>query len=102
MPGVSARGQLVEGAPQVLMERRGGQRFDQRAAEIERAQLREREAGLVEATERTLLEHPVALAVVKIVVQRKAGCLQRFEVAADRPRRDAGPLRQVVDRQPTR
>ena len=84
------------------MEGSGGQRFDERPAEIERAQLRERESCLVETTERTLLEHPVALAFVKIVVQREAGCLQRFEVTADRSRRDAGLLRQVVDRQPTR
>ena len=84
------------------MERRAGERLDQRPAEIERAQLRQREAGLVEPAERPLLEHPVALAVVQVVVEREPGGLQRLEIAADGPGRHAGPLRQVVDRQPPR
>ena len=59
----------------------------------ERAQLREREAGVVEPPERLGFERPVALAVDQLVEQREPGRLQRFEVAADRPRRDAGPRR---------
>ena len=44
--------QLVERRRDVLLEGRGGEAFDQRAAEIQRAQLREREAGVVEPPER--------------------------------------------------
>ena len=91
-------GELVERAPDVALERRGGEALDERAREIQRAQLREREAGVVEPPERLLLERPVLLAVVDFVEQRKPGRLQRFEVAADRARRDAGALGEVVDR----
>ena len=87
------RRQLVERVAHVLLERRRRETLDQRAAEIERAQLGEVEAGLVEAPERALLERPVALAVVDLVEERKSGFLERFEVAADRPRRDAGAWR---------
>jgi len=55
--------ELVERGRDVLLERRGGEDLDKRAAEIQRAQLREREAGVVEPPERLRLERPVALAV---------------------------------------
>ena len=76
-------GELVEGAPHVLLERRRREALDERAREVQRAQLGEREAGVVEPPERLLLERPVALVVVDLVEQREAGHLQRLEVAAD-------------------
>ena len=94
--------QLVERRRHVLLERRRGEHFDQRPAEIERAQFREREPGVVQAPERLGLERPVALAVVDLVEEREPGGLQRLEIAADRPRRDAGARREIVDRQPAR
>ena len=94
--------QLVERRRHVLLERRRGEHFDQRAAEVERAQLREGEPGIVEAAERLRLERPVALAVVEFVEQREPGGLQRLEIAADRPRRDAGARGEVVDGEPAR
>ncbi len=45
MCGVSAGAELLEGAPHVVAERRAGERLDQRAAEVQRAQLRHRQAG---------------------------------------------------------
>src|SRR5262249_38021086 len=77
-------GELVERRRDVLLK--GGRReaLDERAAEIERAQLRERETGGVQPPERLGFESPVALAVDHFVEQRKPGRLQRFEIAADR------------------
>src|SRR4029078_10842826 len=65
-------------------------------------QLRQREPGVVEALEGLGLQRPVLLAVVDLVVERKPGGLQRFEIAPDRPGRDARPLGEVVDGQPAR
>jgi hypothetical protein len=73
--------------------------LDQRPAEIERAQLGEGEAGVVEPLERALLEHPVALAVDQLVVEGESRSLQGFEVAPDGSRRHAGAVRKVVNRE---
>ncbi len=96
------RRELVEGRAHILLERRRRQAFCQRPREVERAQLGEIEAGVVEAAKRLLLEAPIALAVVHVVEEREARFLQRFEIAADRPRRDAGARRHVVDGEMTR
>jgi hypothetical protein len=93
-------GQLVERPADVLLERRGGETFDQGAAEIERAQLREGEAGLVQATERAVLERPVTFAIVELIVEGKPRRLERLQVAPDRARGDASAAGQIVDRQP--
>ena len=102
MPGVSAAGELVEGGADVALERRRRQALDERAREIQRRHLREREPGVVEAAEGALLERPVLLAVVNFVEEREAGRLEGLEVASDRARRDAGPLGEVVNRRPAR
>ena len=96
-PGCQRGRQLVEGAADVALKGRAGQALDERAREIERAQLREGEAGVVEPPEGLLLERPVLLAVVRLVEEREAGRLQRLEIAPDRARRDAGARREVVD-----
>src|SRR6185503_7355504 len=76
--------------------------LQQRPAEVECAQLRDREPGFVETTEGALLQRPVLLAVVHFVEERKAGRLQRLEIAPDGSRGDAGPSGEVVDRDPSR
>ena len=89
MPGVSAAGQLVERVAHVLLERRRREAFGQRSREVERAQLGEIEARVVETAEGALLELPVALALVHFVEERKARLLERLEIAPDGPGRDA-------------
>ena len=96
------RSKLVERATDVLLKRRGRQALDERAREVQRAQLGQREACLVEPLESAMFERPVFFSVVGFVEQRKACRLQRLEVATDRSRRDAGARRQVVDREPAR
>jgi hypothetical protein len=49
-----------------------------------------------------VFERPVLLALVRLVEQRKAGSLERLEIAADRPRRDTGAGGEIVDGQPPR
>ena len=89
MPGVSAAASLSNALGRPL-KRRGRQALDQRAAEIERAQLREREAGVVEPPERPLLEQ--SSSACRRAPRRRAETrrLQRLEIAADGARRDAG------------
>jgi hypothetical protein len=94
--------QLLEGAADVGLERRRGETFDERAAEVQRAQLREREPGFIETAERAMLERPESFAVVHLVIQREPGGLERFEIPANRPRTHPRPRRKLVDRHPAR
>ncbi len=65
------------------------------AAEIERAQLAEREAGL-EALQHLAVQVPARTALlVLVVVEREAGFLQRRQIAADRARGDVEVLGQA-------
>ena len=95
------RGELLEGAFDVVSERRPRQRFEERAAEMERAQLRQRQAG-GEALERLAVHVPPRPPVVvrSIVVEREAGFLERLQVAADGARGDAAERREIVDGHP--
>ena len=86
------RGKLVERGSHVALERRRGEAFDERPREVDRGQLRQRESGVVQTPERALLERPVLLAVVDFIEEREPGSLQRFQIAPDGPRRDAGTL----------
>src|SRR5262249_9142678 len=95
-------GELVERRRDVALEGRGREAFDERPAEVQSAQLCEREAGVVEMLERPGLELPVLLAVMDFVEEREAHRLQRLEIAPDRAGRDLRPLREVVDRQAPR
>ena len=101
-PGRQRGGQLVERAAHVALKRRRRQAFDERAREVDRGQLGERESRIVEPPERALLERPVTLAVVDLVEQRKSCGLKRLEIPADRARRDAGTFGEIVDRHPPR
>ena len=83
---------------QVPLERRAGHRLEQVAAEIERADLRQREPGF-EAVEHLAVDAPShAPVVVALVVEREAGLLQRREVAPDRAGRDVELVGKRVDR----
>src|SRR5690606_16550405 len=59
-----------------------------------------RESLLDGLERRTVEPPPLGLVDVALVVERKAGFLQRLEVAANRPGRDAGQLRQFMNRDP--
>ena len=76
-----------------------GERFEQRAAEIQRAQLGQRQAR-GQSLECLAVDHPARPAIVvrTIVVERKAGFFERLKIAADRPRRDVALRGQFVDR----
>ena len=90
--------QLFERALDIVTERRAGQRFEQRAAEIQRAQLGDGQAG-GEALEGLAAHLPPRAAVVmrSIVVERKSRFFERLEVAPNRAGRDIAERRQVVD-----
>ena len=66
------RRELVKGRAHILLERRRRQAFCQRPREVERAQLGQVEAGIVETAKRLLLEAPITLAVVHLVEEREA------------------------------
>src|SRR5689334_18102055 len=72
--------------------------FQHVAAQIQRAEFRQREAGL-DALEHLAVEPPVrASLVVALVVEREARFLQRREVAANRPRRHVEIVSERIDR----
>ena len=90
--------ELLERAAHVAFEGRAREALDQRSREVERTQLRQREASVVQPAKGLLLERPVLLAVMQLVEQRESRLLQRIEVAPDRPRGDTGLPGEVVDR----
>ena len=92
------RRQLLERALDIVAERRARERLEERAAEIERAQLGQREPGR-EPLERLAVDAPPRPPIVarSIVVEREARFLERLQVAADRARRDAAERREIVD-----
>ena len=93
------RSELLEGAPHVVAERRAGERLDERPTEVKRAQLGHGETG-GEPLEGLAVQAPARAPVVarSIVEDRKAGFLERLQVAPDRPRRDVAERRELVDR----
>ena len=92
------RGQLLERALDIVAKRRAGQRLEQRAAEVQRAQLRHRQAGR-QPLERLTVDPPPRLAVVVrlVVEEREARLLERLQIAPDRPGGDDAERRQIVD-----
>src|SRR5262249_8724438 len=82
----------------VVAERRAGQRLDERAAEIQRAQLGDRQAGR-QALEGLAVHPPARLAVVgrSIVVEREAGGLQGLEITPDGSSRDLAEAGEPVE-----
>ena len=82
----------------VRPERCSGEAFEQRAAEIYRAQLRQGQAGLGEGAERMRVELPVLPSVDDLVIERKPCELESLQVSPDRAGRDAGLAGQPVNR----
>ena len=82
----------------VIAEQRACERFHERAAEVQRAHFRERQARS-EALERLTVDAPPRAAVVVglVVIQREARFLERLQVAADCPRGDAAETGEIVD-----
>ena len=75
-----------------------GDCFEQVAAQVERAEFRQRESRF-EAVERLAVDSPVhAAVVVALVVERKSGLLERGKIAADGTRRDLELRREGVNR----
>jgi hypothetical protein len=99
--GRQHRAQLLERALEVVSKRRAGERLEQRPAEIQGAQLGDREAG-TQTLERVAIHLPARAAVVArtIVEEREARFLERLEIAADRAGRHVAERRQLVDRDP--
>src|SRR6185503_1740584 len=91
--------EFLERTGQVLAERRAGQKLHQRPAEVQRAQLRQREARVHQALERLPIETPGAPGVSLALFEGKAGLLQLGEVATNRSRSDAEPIGQLLDGQ---
>ena len=93
------RTQLVERTLQLATKRRSRQRFEQRSAEVQRAQLRQRQPSR-KPLECLSVHHPSRPPIVAraVVIDRKPRLLERLQIAADRPRRDAAEARQIVDR----
>ena len=98
MCGVSAEAELLERALHFVAERRARQRLEQRAAEIERAQLGERQPG-GEALERLAVDLPPRAPIVSgpIVEERKPRFFERLQIAADRAGRHAAERGEIVD-----
>ena len=90
--------ELVKRAPHILHKRSRRKTFDERAAEVQRGQLGQRERGLVQAPKRSRLELPDLRALARLVVEREPRILQRVEVSPDRAGGHAGRRRQVPDR----
>ena len=95
------RRELFEGAFHIVAERRARQRLEQRAAEVEGAQLGERETGR-EALEHLAVDAPACPPIVvgPVVVEREPGFFERLQVAPDRARRDAAARGERINRHP--
>src|SRR5207249_47373 len=93
------RRELLERALDVVSKRRAGERFEERAREIQGAQLRDREASR-QSLERLTVHEPPRLPVVSLFVveQGEAGLLECLQVTANRAGRDVAQRRQLVDR----
>src|SRR5262249_48458604 len=82
------------------MQRRSAQQEEARPPEIQRAQLGEAEADLLETLERPAAELPHRRAVDAIVDQREPRALQRVQVPPDRALMDFPQRRELGDRNP--
>ena len=83
---------------EIALEWCSGNCFEQVAAQVERAELRERESGF-EPVERLAIDSPVHPAVVvALVVEGESSLLKRGKIAADGTRRDFELRREGVNR----
>ena len=97
-PRVERALDLRERRAQLVGQRPAGQAFDDRAAEVQRGDVGDRQPFL-HGAKRDAVEPPaLGLVFFAFVVEREAGFLQRLQVAADRPRRDLHLRRQLVNR----
>jgi hypothetical protein len=94
--------ELRERRFEIAPERRAGEHVHERAAEIQRAELGQREARVGQRLERPRVDPPVPLPIHQFVEEREACSLQRLQIAANRARCDAFRLGQGVDRRPPR
>jgi len=92
--------ELAERLAKSGLEGDAGQRLDQPPAQVERAQLRQREPQLREVFERMRVELPERVVVARFVDEGEPGLLQGEQVPVNRPRMDPGRVGHVVDRQP--
>src|SRR4029078_10738313 len=87
-----------EGEGQVALKRCARDRLEHVPTEIQRAQFGEREARL-DSLQYLPVEAPVRAAVlVAFVIERKAGFLQRRQIATNGPGRDINAVGERVDR----
>ena len=99
MCGVSAELSFSKARLQLVAKWRAGQRFEQRPAEIQRAQLGQRQTRR-QPLERLAIQRPPRLAVVSraVVVDRKTGLLERLQIAPYGAGRDLAPGGEIVNR----
>ena len=92
------RAQLVERALELITKGRAGERFEQRPAEIQRAQFRQRQPR-GEALERLPVDRPPRPSIVARSDRRRGETrlLRAPEVASDGARRDVAQRREIVD-----
>ena len=102
MRGAERGFQLGEGAAQVLAERRKGEALRKRSAEVQSRQLRESERRVVELPEGAGIEFPPLGDVVRHVVDRETGFLERLQIAPNGARRHSGRLGEPADGGPAR
>ncbi len=98
MCGVSAGAELLEGAPYFVSKRGASQRLDERAAEVQRAELRHGQAGGKSFEGLSVQDPPRSSVVARAIVEdREAGFLERLQIAADRPGGDVAQGGEFVD-----
>ena len=93
--------ELVERAAEIVTKRGAGERFEQRPAEVQRAQLGDGQAG-GEALEGLSVQTPAGPAVIVgvVVVDREADFLEGLQIAPDRSCRHPALRREPVDGDP--
>ena len=90
--------ELVECARDVLSHRRPGEAFDQRAAEIQRGQFRQRQAGAGQRAHRPRIQSPELGSVDDLVVHGKSRHLKRLQIPSNRARADRQVSRELRNR----
>ena len=81
--GRQGRLELGERALDVRQDMRAGEALDERATEVQRAELRERQTTPRQGPKRLALDTPELRSVAGMVVDGKAGFLQRGKIATD-------------------
>ena len=90
--------EFVECARDVVSQRRPREAFDQRAAEVQRGQLRQRQAGAGQHAHRPRIHSPELGAVDDLVVHGKSRHLKRLQIPTNRARADRQVTRELRNR----